>query len=428
MVRAKQIQSVKGMRDILPEEQPSWDYVVKKAVDLLADYSFEKIEVPVLEQTEVFLRGVGKGTDIVEKELYTLRTRGGDHLAVRPEFTAPVARAYIENGFSTRSHPVKLYYVGPVLRHDKPQAFRYRQLNQIGIELFGDETAAADAEVIFILHRLFENLGIKNHVVHINTIGDATSRTQYIRALKDYYRPKLKKVCAQCRDRYKRNPLRLLDCKEEVCAEFIKDAPQILDYLDDSSRKHFKDVLEFLDETGVPYNLNPYLVRGLDYYTRTVFEFWPAEDSEIQVSLAGGGRYDKLVESLGGPKTPAVGWSIGMERLMAVIKESNVKVPELKKKYKVFFAQLGERAKKKSLLLFEQLRKAGVPVKASFGRDSIKSQLRIANRLGVKYTLIFGQKEALDETIIIREMDSGVQETVLLKNVVEEVKKRLQRK
>ncbi len=428
MVRVKQIQSVRGMRDILPEEQPFWDYVIKKAVDLLGDYSFEKIEVPVLEQTEVFLRGVGRGTDIVEKELYSLRTKGGNNLSIRPEFTASVSRAYIENGFTTRSHPVKLYYIGPVLRHDKPQAFRYRQLNQIGVELFGDETAAADAEVIFVLHRLFENLGIKNHVVHINTIGDATSRAQYIRALKDYYRPRLRKVCAQCKEKYKRNALRLLDCSEEVCKEFIKEAPQILDFLDDTSRKHFKDVLEFLDETGVPYNLNPYLVRGLDYYTRTVFEFWPSEDSEIQVALAGGGRYDKLIESLGGPKTPAVGWSIGMERLMAIIKEQNVKVPELKKSYKVFFAQLGERAKKRSLLLFEQLRKAGVPVKASFGRDSIKSQLRIANRLGVKYTLIFGQKEALDETIIIREMDTGVQETVLLKDIVDEVKKRLKKK
>jgi histidyl-tRNA synthetase len=406
MTRVKQIQSVRGMRDILPEEQPFWDYVVKKAVDLLGDYSFEKIDVPVLEQIEVFLRGVGKGTDIIEKEIYSLKTRGGDHLAIRPEFTAAVARAYIENGFTTRPHPMKLFYIGPVLRHDKPQAFRYRQLNQIGIELFGDETAAADAEVIFVLHRLFENLGIKNHIVRINTIGDATSRTQYIRALKDYYRPKLKKVCNQCRDKYKRNPLRLLDCSEEVCAGFIKDAPQILDFLDETSRKHFKDVLEFLDETGVPYNL----------------------DSDIQVSLAGGGRYDKLVESLGGPKTPAVGWSIGMERLMAVIKEANVKVPELRKNYKVFFAQLGERAKKKSLLLFENLRKAGVPVKASFGRDSIKSQLRIANRLGVKYTLIFGQKEALDDTIIIREMKSGIQETVLLKNLVDEVKNRLKKK
>ncbi len=428
MTRVKQIQSVRGMRDVLPEEQPFWDYVVKKAVDLLGDYSFEKIDVPVLEQIEVFLRGVGKGTDIIEKELYSLKTRGGDHLAIRPEFTAGVARAYIENGFTTRPHPMKLFYIGPVLRHDKPQAFRYRQLNQIGVELFGDETAAADAEVIFVLHRLFENLGVKNHIVRINTIGDATSRTQYIRALKDYYRPKLKKICNQCRDKYKRNPLRLLDCSEEVCAEFIKDAPQILDFLDETSRKHFKDVLEFLDETGVPYNLDPYLVRGLDYYTRTVFEFWPAEDSDIQVALAGGGRYDKLVESLGGPKTPAVGWSIGMERLMAVVKESNVKVPELKKNYKIFFAQLGERAKKKSLLLFENLRKAGVPIKASFGRDSIKSQLRIANRLGVKYTLIFGQKEALDETIIIREMSSGIQETVLLKNLVDEVKNRLKRK
>jgi len=428
MTRVKQIQSVKGMNDILPEDQAFWDYVVKKTVDLLGDYSFEKIEVPILEQTEVFLRGVGKGSDIVEKELYSLKTKGGDNLSIRPEFTASVARAYIENGFSTRSHPVKLYYTGPVLRHDRPQAFRYRQHNQVGIELFGDETAAADAEVIFILHRLFENLGIKNHIVHINTIGDATSRAQYIRALKDYYRPKLRKVCEQCRDKYKKNPLRLLDCKGETCTEFIKEAPQILDYLDETSRKHFKDVLEFLDETGVPYNLNPYLVRGLDYYTRTVFEFWPAEDSEIQVSLAGGGRYDKLIDSLGGPKTPAVGWSFGMERLMAVIKASSVKVPELKKNYKVFFAQLGERAKKKSLLLFESLRKAGIPIKASFDRDSIKSQLRIANRLGVKYTLIFGQKEALDDTIIIREMDSGVQETVLLKNVVDEVKNRLKKK
>lgn len=412
----------------MPEDQPFWDYVIKKSVDLLTDYSFERIEVPVLEETELFLRGVGKGTDIVEKELYSLRTKGGDNLSIRPEFTAPIARAYIENGFATRPHPVKLYYLGPVLRHDKPQAFRYRQLNQLGVELFGDETAAADAEVIYILHRIFESLGIKNHVVHINTIGDAASRAQYIRALKDYYRPKLKKLCARCGDKYKKNPLKLLECVEESCAEFIKEAPQILDYLDESSRKHFKNVLEFLDEAGVPYNLNPYLVRGLDYYTQTVFEVWPSESSAVQVSLAGGGRYDKLVESLGGPKTPAVGWSIGIERLMAVIKESNVKVPELRKNYKLFFAQLGDMAKKKSMVIFEQLRKAGIPIKASFGRDSIKSQLRIANRLGVKYTLIFGQKEAMDETIIIREMDSGVQETILLRNIVDEVKKRLKKK
>lgn len=428
MARTQQVQSVRGMHDILPEDQPSWSYVIKKAYDLLEDYGFDRIDTPIMEQTELFLRGVGKDTDIVEKEMYTLKTKRGDSLALRPEFTASIVRSYIENGFSTRPHPMKLYYYGPVLRHDRPQAGRLRHFYQMGVELFGDESPAADAEVIFVLHKLFESLGIKNHIVHINTIGDSTSRIQYIKSLKDYYRSKLKKVCKRCSEKYKKNPLRLLDCAEENCKEIIKDAPQMIDYLDEDSRTHFKNLLEFLDETGVPYNLNPHLVRGLDYYTRTVFEFWPSEDAQFQAALAAGGRYDKLVDMLGGPNTPAVGWSIGMERLLISVKESNVKVPELKKNYKVFFAQLGDLAKKKSLVLFEQLRRAGVPIRASFGRDSIKSQLRIANRLEVRFTLIFGQKEALDDTIIIREMDSGVQESVLLENIVDEVKKRLKKK
>ncbi len=247
----------------------------------------------------------------------------------------------------------------------------------------------------------------------------------YLKALKDYYKNRLKKTCANCKNRFKENILRLLDCKEEVCKELTKEAPQFVDFLDEECHAHFKHVLEFLDEAKVPYILNPYLVRGLDYYTRTVFEILPEENISAQSTLSAGGRYDKLVELLGGSKTPAAGWALGIERIILELKEKNVSVPEIKTKPKVFLVQLGEAAKRKSILLFESFRKAGVDTKSSLGRDSIKSQLRIANRLGVKFALIFGQKEALDDTVILREMDTGIQETIPLEKIVDEVKKRL---
>lgn len=412
------------MRDILPEDQKYFRYIQKKSDQLLEYYGFERIDTPMVESADLFLRSVGEASDIIEKEIYTIKTKGGDVLALRPEGTAGVARAYIENGMNVRPHPVKLSYWGPMFRHDQPQHGRYRQFYQLGIETIGDSSEAVDAELIFLGYKLLDMLGLDNYNVHINSLGDSSCRPGYIKALKDYYKSRLKKLCSNCKNRFKTNVLRLLDCKEAECTELAKESPQMVDFLDDECKSHFKHVLEFLDEAKVPYILNPCLVRGLDYYTRTIFEFLPDEEGS-QSSIGGGGRYDKLIEMLGGSKTPGAGWSIGIDRVILALKEKNINVPEGLPKPKLFLVQLGEAAKRKSLNLYENFRKSGIEAKSSIGRDSIKSQLRIANRLGVKFALIFGQKEALDGTIILREMVTGVQETIPLEKIVDEVKKRL---
>lgn len=418
------LQAPKGMRDILPEDQKYFRYIQKKSDQLLDYYGFEKIETPILELADLFYRSVGETSDIGEKEMYTLKTRGGDVLALRPEGTAGVARAYIENGMNVRPHPVKLTYWGPMFRHDQPQHGRYRQFYQLGVETIGDSSEAVDAELIFLGYKLLDMLGLNNYNVHINTLGDSNCRSGYLKALKDYYRNRSKKLCSNCKNRLKTNMLRLLDCKEAECIELTKEAPQTVDFLDDECKGHFRHVLEFLDETKVPYILNPRLVRGLDYYTRTVFEFLPDEEG-AQSAIIAGGRYDKLIEILGGSRTPAAGWAMGIDRAILALKEKNINVPDGLSKPKIFLVQLGEAAKRKSINLFESFRKAGIEAKSSIGRDSIKSQLRIANRLGVRLALIFGQKEALDDTIILREMDTGVQETIPLERIIDEVKKRL---
>lgn len=419
------------MHDILPEDQKYWQYILKKANAILTDYGFNKIDTPIVESSALFLRTVGDATDIVEKEMYTFRVKGGEELCLRPEVTASVARAYIEHGMNVLPHPVKLWYYGPVFRHDNPQAGRYRQFYQLGVEAFGDDNAAADVELIALVYGLMQSLGLKNLCVKINSLGDQDCRPAYLKALKSYYNSRAKRVCAKCSNRVKKNVLRLLDCEEEMCQEVAKDAPQIVDYLDEDCHAHFKSVLEFLDEIEIPYMLDSHLVRGLDYYTRTIFEIWSepkADGFGLVTQIAGGGRYDKLVELLGGHKTPAVGWALGMERLILLLKEQNINIPEAKSKPKVFLAQLGDTGKKKSFGVFEDLRKAGIPVKVTFGRDSIKSQLRIANRLEVKYTLIMGQKEALEESIILREMKTGAQESVPITKIVDVLKQRLKDK
>jgi len=447
--KSKSLQAPRGMHDILPEEQRYWHYIFKKAERIIEDYGFEKIDTPIVEYTDLFLRGVGEGTDIVQKEMYSFKTRGGDDLSLRPEGTAGIVRAYIENGMQVWPHPVKLYYGGPMFRHDQPQAGRYRQHWQIGVETLGDASEIVDAELIFMAYKILESLGLKNYNVHLNSLGDAASRAVYARALKDYYRTRLKKVCGQCKNRFKKNILRMLDCKEEVCRETSKSVPPILDFLGEEAKRHFKRLIEILDESKVPYILNQFLVRGQDYYTHTIFELMPEEKVEKQptpvapvdesvsilsilppntgLALGGGGRYDRLIDMFGGPKTPAAGFALGLDRIVLALKQNDINVPEVGVRPKVFLAQLGDAAKKKSLVLFENLRKSGIEVKSSLGRDSIKSQLRIAHRLGVKFTLIFGQKEALDGTIIIREMDTGIQETILLDKIVDAMKKRLKK-
>ncbi len=431
MPKSKTIQSVKGMHDILPSDQPYWKFIYKKGSTLVEDYGFEKIDTPIVESAQLFLRSIGEETDTAGKEMYAFKTKGGDDLALRPENTAGIVRAYIEHGMNSWPHPVKLWYWGPMFRHDQPQAGRYRQFYQFGVEMFGDENPAADAESIFVALGFLESLGFKNLSLKINSIGDANCRPQYLKVLRDYLKSRSKQLCPQCKIRSKTNLMRVLDCKEENCRAVFKDAPQTVDHLDEKCREHFKKVIEFLDEIKAPYILDPFLVRGLDYYTHTVFEI-VMEESAVNgekpfsgLALVAGGRYNGLVSFLGGPKVPAVGWAAGAERIILAMKNLGLKVPEAGPQPKIFLAQLGDFAKRKSLVLFEELRKAGIHTSTSLGRDSIKAQLRIANRLKVRFTIIIGQKEAIDKTAILREMDSGIQEVIPMEGIIEAVKKRL---
>ncbi len=374
------------------------------------------------------MRSTGQTTDIVTKQMYTLRTPGGAHLALRPEETPGVMRAYLENGMASLPQPIKLYYFGQMFRYEQPQAGRYRELRQFGVETIGDQSAVLDVQIIQFCFHLFRSLGLKKINVQINSLGCKLCRSAFRRALVDYYRHRKNKLCPDCQRRLKENPLRLLDCKEEKCQPIKVQAPATVDYLCDECRKHFKGVLEYLDELEIPYFLNNTLVRGLDYYTKTVFEFF-LEDviGDSASALGGGGRYDNLIKDLGGKPTPAVGMALGVDRIVAAMKEQRVKVAPIYNP-KLFLVQLGDMGKKKCMKLFEMLHQAGIVTAESLSRDSIKAQLKIADRLQVKHSLILGQQEALDNTVIIRDMQSGVQETVPQTKVIDEIKKRLAKK
>ncbi len=413
-----------GMHDILPEDSPYWEKVRQEVFEMAKFYDFGYVETPVLEFLGVFEKSLGVASEVVEKEIYCVKTKGGDELVLRPEGTAPIMRAYLEHGWESIPQPVKAFYLGQMFRHESPQAGRYRQFHQFGFEVIGSEDPVSDAELILIAMNLLKDMGIKNLICEINSLGDKTCRIKYKQALKDYFRNHIKKMCSNCQRRFKANPLRILDCKEEKCKEIILKAPQILDFICDDCRSHFKKLIEFLDELEVPYLLNPYLVRGLDYYTKTVFEIYNEEKRSSQSALAGGGRYDGLGEILGGKNIPAVGFACGIERVIYEMKESKARVPA-RPMPKIFLVQLGDLGKKKSLKLMEEFRKNNILVSESLSKHSIKSQMKSADKEGVKLTLILGQKEALDNEIIIRDMTSGVQETIPIPKLINEIKKRL---
>jgi len=428
-MRKPKFQSVTGMHDILPEDQKYFKTIFD-AVSGIADfYGFGRIDTPAVEEAELFSKGIGLATDIVKKEMFSFRSRGGDLLALRPEWTAPVVRAYIENGMHNLPQPLKLWYFGPCFRYEHPQADRYRQFWQFGFEVLGEKSPIIDAQIIQIFCNVLKELKLKNLIVEVNSIGDNQCRPYYKKLLANYFRSREFSFCLDCRRRVKENVLRVLDCKEEKCQPIKSEAPQILDHLCDECRLHFKELLEFLDEIEIPYNLNPYLVRGLDYYTKTVFEIFFSEDGrqeQQKIALAGGGRYDKLVKILGGKETPACGAAAGVERIIKLMKSQDIRFPK-QVQPRVFLAQLGNLAKRKSLNLMENLRKAKVAVAESLGRDSLKAQLNRADKLGVHYSVIIGQKEALEGTAIIRDMSSGKQSIVKLEKAVDEIKKQLKK-
>ncbi|MCH7828853.1 histidine--tRNA ligase [Patescibacteria group bacterium] len=444
MARRPKFQRPTGMRDILPEEQPYFEKIYRTVDDIARFYGFGKIDTPMVEDLELYERGTGQSTDIVEKQMYTMKTKGGDALAMRPEFTPGIVRAYNEHGMLNLSQPVKLYTFGPLFRYEHPQAGRFRQFHQFDFEVFGEESAAIDAQVIQIFYAILRELKFSHLIIEVNSIGDVQCRPYYKKVLVNYLRPRQNSLCADCRRRTRENPLRVLDCKEEKCQRVKAQAPQILDHLCDNCKAHFKSLLEFLDETDLPYHLDPYMVRGLDYYTKTVFEIFseaevspPGRSSEGEEqkegeetlsrnALVGGGRYDNLVKLLGGKDVPATGAAAGVERIITLMKEKGFPAAEIPDP-KVFLAQLGDLPKKKSLKLLEELRKAKISIAESLGRDSLRTQLARADKLEVQYTLILGQREVLDETIVIRRMDTGEQVTVKMEKIVDELKKRLKK-
>jgi len=424
------LQTPRGMKDILPEDYLYYDYLIEIAKKTLEFYNFRRCEPPVLEKAELYNKGIGSNTDIVEKEMYTLKTKEeGEFLALRPEYTAGIVRAYVENGMFNWPQPIKLYSFGPIFRHEKPQAGRYRQFYQLNIESIGDSSPALDVEVILASRAFLENLGFNQSdlEIRINSIGCNKCRSIYIRALVRYYKQHLKDICKDCRKRLKINPLRVLDCKNPKCIAIKDKAPSFLDYLCDNCKDHFKNVLDILDNVGVSYVLDKTLVRGLDYYSRTVFEIRKKDkDKETSLSLAGGGRYDYLVKLLGGLDRPAVGVAFGVERLVEEMKamRRNLEFP----KPKVFLIQLGDAAKKQAFILLEKLRKANISTEANLEKDNINSQIKNADRVNAPYALILGQQEVLDGMIILKDMTSGLQETIPFDRIIEELRKRLARK
>ena len=456
--KKESIRSPKGMRDIWGDEYYRYQGLFEKAQEIAVYYGFQPIETPILEHEELFSRGVGEHTDIVEKEMYSLRTKGGDHLVMRPEGTAAIMRAYIEHGMHTIPQPVMFYHGGPFFRHENPQRGRLRELRQFGVEVLGTQKSIADALVIRTLMDILEEAGLKNLSIDINSIGDTDSRPAYTRALINHYKKHVDALCPHCRERIKSNPLRLLDCKDERCAQWKTDAPDSVSFLSQAGKQHFKEVLEYLDSLNITYHINPTLVRGLDYYTHTVFEIiadrgTDSADEKTQINadgkgadsadgktrmhadekeadrkdmaglaIASGGRYDNLAKLIGGKKpVPAVGGAIGLDRVL-MMPGVKAPAPRIMKKPKIYFIQIGFEAKLKSLSVIEVLRKAHIPIIQSLSKDSLSAQLAIAEKTAVPYVIIFGQKEAMDQTLIVRNMENRSQETVKLAKLSEYIK------
>lgn len=417
-------QSVRGMRDIIGDDYYYYQGFFEKAQEVAMYYGFKPIETPIMEQESLWISGVGEGTDIVDKEMYTLKTKGGDKLAIRPEYTASIMRAYFENGMQSLPQPVMLYSYGPVYRHDNPQNGRYREFRQFNLEVLGTEKSIADALIIKTAVSILEEAGAKDIIIDINSIGDKESRPGYIKELTNYYKKHIADLSPIDRERLKTNPLRILDSKDPRTIKINEGAPDSVASLSASGKKHFKQVLEYLDEMNISYRINKNLVRGLSYYTHTVFEIIEIGDgTEAPLTIGGGGRYDYLAKALGAKKDiPAMGMAFGVDRIVEAKWFKKIE-PRIMKKPKIYFIQLGLEAKLKSLNVVEQLRLAHIPILQSISKDTLGVQLAIAEKSGTPYALIFGHKEAIDNTVIVRDMHNRKQETIKLSALAEYLKK-----
>jgi len=409
----------KGTQDILPEDILKWYYIEDMIKEILNKYGYKEIRTPFFEYTDLFVRGIGESTDIVTKEMFTFPDRKGRSLTLRPEGTAPVVRAYLEKRMDRISKVIKLFYLGPMFRCEKPQAGRFRQFNQFGIEIIGTKSSAADAEVILTVLDVYKKLGLKNLEILINSVGCKKCRVDYVQKLKKYLKDKKDFLCSECKERYSKNPLRVLDCKKDSCKKIIESAPVIIENLCQECESHFSEVKSYLTDQKILFHEDPRLVRGLDYYTKTAFEIISG-GLGAQNAIGGGGRYDDLVEELGGKPTPAVGFAAGIERMIIAIDQQKVKWP-VEKGLDIFVAKVNEKNKDTAFRLLQKIRNAGLSADMDYSEGSLKSQMRIANKIGARYTVIVGEEELSQNMVILRNMRTKEQKEIKIENIINEL-------
>lgn len=407
----------RGTKDVLPSDSKKWQYIENEMRKLCNHFGYNEIRTPVFEHTELFLRGIGDTTDVVQKEMYTFDDRGGRSITLKPEGTSPAVRAFIENNLTNEAQPTKLFYLTPVFRYERPQAGRLREHHQFGIEVFGAKEPSIDAEVISLAIELYKRLGISNLEVNINSIGCPICRKKYNEALIEFLGSNVDALCETCKDRLGRNPLRILDCKVESCKTIIEKAPIILDYLCEECSEHFEGLKNNLDILGIKYNINPMIVRGLDYYTKTVFEII-YNGIGAQGTICGGGRYDGLIKECGGASTPAVGFGMGIERLMLVLENQNIKLP-INNNINVFIAAIGNEAKLKAFEIVYRLRQCNISADLDHLNRSLKGQMKYADKLNANYTIVLGENELNEEKVNLKNMQNGEQINIELNKIVE---------
>lgn len=418
-------QKPRGTVDLMPQDTQLWRYLEQRIHSICERYNYAELRTPLFENTDLFRRGVGETTDIVEKEMYTFESRGGDSLTLRPEGTAPTVRAYVEHKlYGDPNQPVKLYYMGPMFRYERPQAGRQRQFHQFGIEAIGSHDPAVDAEVIALAAQLFNDLGIQELDLELNSVGCSTCRPVHREKLVEFLMPHKEELCKDCQSRLERNPMRILDCKEDRCKTITADAPSIIDHLCSECDDHFTHVKGYLDDLDIKYQVNPKLVRGLDYYTRTAFEFMEGSIG-AKSTICGGGRYNRLVEEVGGPDQPGIGFGMGIERLMLAISALGVELP-IQRGIDVYLIALGEASSRERVRLLQKLRQAGIRAECDYMERKMKAQIKAADRLGARYAIIFGDDELQKGIVQLKDLTNGEQREINIDEIVAECQVLLQ--
>ena len=411
--------AVKGTQDVLPSDSYKNRFLENTLLDIAANFGFKEIRTPVFEHTELFARGVGDTTDVVQKEMYTFLDKGGRSITLRPEGTAGAARAFLEHGLFNEPLPQKVCYITSCYRYEKPQSGRYREFHQFGVEVFGTPAPSADAEIISLAAEIFAFLGIEGLNLEINSIGCPKCRAEYHKALKAYFENYKDELCGTCLDRLQRNPMRILDCKSPVCSKIAEGAPVMLDYLCDECREHFEKVKSYLDALNIEYIVNPKIVRGLDYYTKTVFEFVSTNEKTAGLVCGGGGRYDGLIEELGGQHTPSLGFAMGLERLLSVIEAQGIELPG-SSTCDIYVASIGDAASLKAAQICSDLRAEGVSAQFDVAGRSVKAQMKFADKLGAKYTCVIGDDDIAKGEVTVKDMESGEKSVLTMDDFADE--------